>query len=202
MIFGKIIFLLTGITATAAVVQEATPADRVVLAQYDVVDKLYLEPHSDAKRRSEGNITGTITIYGPKNPQPSLAAEVGNGRLAKRCGSNRVECHGTNAANFFPCQELINILRTQTIDVPRDIQDICHTDSQILRRCCVSWAHPVRVNVDRSALWPAASSVLNRCTFETEAVSPGKWVSGLTRDTLIGNTCTTQCLSISPSSCR
>jgi hypothetical protein len=62
MIFGNIVFLLTGITATAVIAQEATPADRVILAQYDVLDKLYLEPHSDAKRRSEGNVTGIITV--------------------------------------------------------------------------------------------------------------------------------------------
>ncbi|KAH7635554.1 hypothetical protein SMAC4_13726 [Sordaria macrospora] len=132
---------------------------------------------------------GTITWYGEEESTPIAARSPVSADLDKRCGSNLQTCSGSHRAYAPVCNNLINSLSGQSI--PQSPRSVCL--SQGGDQCCISWANVVR-DAQFYYLQNAARKVLNGCV-------SGNWVSGLTRDTLIGNTCTTQCLSNRPNGC-
>ncbi|KAK3392214.1 hypothetical protein B0T20DRAFT_360471 [Sordaria brevicollis] len=109
--------------------------------------------------------------------------------LHKRCGSNTLTCSGSHRAYSPVCSNLINSLSGQSI--PQSPRSVCL--SQGGNQCCISWANVVQ-DAQFYYLQSAAWKALNGCVSNS-------YVSGLTRDTLIGNTCTTQCLSDRASGC-
>ncbi|KAJ4390440.1 hypothetical protein N0V85_007222 [Neurospora sp. IMI 360204] len=131
---------------------------------------------------------GTITWYGEEST-PITARSPLSPELHKRCGSNAVTCSGSHKAYAPVCTNLINNLSTQSI--PQSPRSVCLTQGG--NQCCISWANVVQ-DAQFWYLQSAASKALNGCVSNS-------YVSGLTRDTLIGNTCTTQCLSDRASGC-
>ncbi|KAK3344563.1 hypothetical protein B0H65DRAFT_508453 [Neurospora tetraspora] len=131
---------------------------------------------------------GTITWYG-EGSTPITARSPVSPELHKRCGSNTVTCSGSHKAYQPVCINLINSLSSQSI--PQSPRSVCL--SQGGNQCCISWANVVQ-DAQFWYLQSAAWKALNGCVSNNH-------VSGLTRDTLIGNTCTTQCLSDRASGC-
>ena len=98
-----------------------------------------------------------------------------------------MRCDNTNLAPARVCAQLIDSLAgARAYDaIPASPRSLCLDGSG--GKCCVAWTTPVT-----SALYinlaDAARDVLAACA-RTDLVS------GWTVDTLIGNTCTNQCLS-------
>ncbi|GKT52492.1 uncharacterized protein ColSpa_12673 [Colletotrichum spaethianum] len=138
---------------------------------------------------------GTATWYGDAEDSPisKRAPENEATSLNRRCGSNAVTCSGSHQGPASACAQLIVSIAGPRSgqSVPSSPRSFCLTGSG--GNCCVSWANPLS-NAYYSQLVPAAQKVNNQC-------QSGGWVSGLSRDTLIGNTCTTQCLSDRPNGC-
>ncbi len=127
--------------------------------------------------------------YGDAGPEKRSPAA-----LERRCGSNQVECYGSHVASTSTCAQLIVSVvgpRAQT-PIPSSPRSFCLTGSG--GQCCISWANVVN-NAVYKDLVSSAMAVNDQCQN-----SAGQ-VSGLTRDTLIGSTCTTQCLSGRPDGC-
>ncbi|KAK3489858.1 hypothetical protein B0T13DRAFT_406112 [Neurospora crassa] len=131
---------------------------------------------------------GTITWYGDEST-PITARSTPSPELDKRCGSNAVTCSGSHRAYAPVCTNLINSLSSQAI--PQSPRSVCL--SQGGNQCCISWANVVQ-DAQFYYLQSAARKALNGCVSSS-------YVSALTRDTLIGNTCTTQCLSNRATGC-
>jgi hypothetical protein len=64
MLFDKIVFFLSGLSAAIAVSTELppTPDDLVILAHYDVADNLEVRPHSAVETGSDFNSTGSLVL--------------------------------------------------------------------------------------------------------------------------------------------
>ncbi|GAB1317751.1 hypothetical protein MFIFM68171_07961 [Madurella fahalii] len=131
---------------------------------------------------------GVLTVYGDATPEKREAVE----HLDRRqCGSNSIQCFSSNTANPGTCQQLINNVRNNGSGLPSSPRSICFSNSG--GQCCISWANPVSGAI-QAHLADAAQSTLNTC-------STGSAVSGVSRNTIIGTTCTTQCLSNRASGC-
>jgi hypothetical protein len=132
---------------------------------------------------------GVLEFYGgPASKNRSVSLPL----LSPQCGSNRVTCDGGNTAPSSVCRSLINALRSSGNErLRRSPRSICL--DQGTSRCCTSWANDA-LSSTRSHLVNAAEQMLNACG------SRG-WVSGYTYDTLLGSTCTKQCLSNRPDGC-
>ncbi|KAF1992717.1 hypothetical protein P154DRAFT_452198, partial [Amniculicola lignicola CBS 123094] len=135
----------------------------------------------------------------PNSPTVPIASTPNDNPLSKRvCGGNNVKCGSAHKARAHVCATLINSLSRTSSNVPQSPQSICQDvqDSDGWKKCCVSWADPVPWGTaQRFQLTNAAWKVYDTCmgTIQT--------VSGRTRDTLIGDTCTAQCLSDRPDGC-
>jgi hypothetical protein len=106
------------------------------------------------------------------------------------CGSNQVICHDSNQVFDSYCYDVLSALQSQSNQqVPVSPRSFC------VNGCCVSWANDAN-GLLYGDLIPAAESVLANCV-----QSDSGYVSGLTRDTLLAGTCTTQCLSDRPQGC-
>jgi hypothetical protein len=131
----------------------------------------------------------------------SLFDEYYKKRVSKRCGSNEVTCGGgvfsEHLAHFDVCNSLVDWMQSSTSGVQWEPRAYCITKHP-LGQCCISWADPVS-SVLQGGLASAARKVLDRCRRDADGYSQ---VVGLTRDTLLGDTCTTQCLSNRPSGCK
>jgi hypothetical protein len=120
--------------------------------------------------------------------------------LNRRCGSNAVTCHGSHRAPSSVCLGLAVALGgpQESGTVTRNPRSICFTETgqSVNGKCCVSWANNVSNAVDGDFL-NAITALNNQCV----DTSSGQ-VSGLMRDTTIGSTCTTVCLSNRDDGCR
>lgn len=110
------------------------------------------------------------------------------------CGTNDVECGRSYFAAEDHCNLLIGDIYDSDITLPKSPRSICRADRCGV--CCISWANPV-VDAVRNELVDAAEKVFESCVSKRH----NHYVSGLTRNTLIGRTCTTQCLSNRPNGC-
>jgi hypothetical protein len=131
---------------------------------------------------------GTITVYGssPNDPLPEASADA--------CGSNDVVCNSGNAAPSSLCNSLVNYLSKQgNRAAPLSPRSVCLFQNRA-GMCCASWANPVD-NLLYEYLAEGAARVETQC-------GQGATVSGLTRNTLLARTCTTQCLSNRANGCQ
>ncbi|KAI1737086.1 hypothetical protein F4680DRAFT_220208 [Xylaria scruposa] len=133
----------------------------------------------------------TITVYGDAVESHSEVTTARPVNLYPRCGSNSLVCDNQHLADRSACTNLINEFRGSYQEIPGSPRSICGTWSG--SQCCVSWKTPVQ-NAVRDNLVVAAQKALDGCRGDTG-------VSGETNDTLIGSTCTTQCLSNRPDGC-
>ncbi|KAI0411426.1 hypothetical protein F5X98DRAFT_380739 [Xylaria grammica] len=131
-----------------------------------------------------------ITVYGDAAKSHSEVPARGLD-LLPRCGSNQLVCDDQHLADRNACTSLVNDLRDSLERVPDSPRAMCGRYNNAL--CCVTWRTPVQ-NAVFDNLVDAAQKVLDGCRGDTG-------VSGETNDTLIGSTCTTQCLSSEMSGC-
>ncbi|KAJ4403739.1 hypothetical protein N0V85_005024 [Neurospora sp. IMI 360204] len=113
--------------------------------------------------------------------------------LARRCGSNSVKCYNDNQAAASACEALINGLLASGNNLPVSPRSVCVTTAG--NQCCTSWANNL-TGARYSHLRGGAAAVLRGCR------GSAGWVSGKSYDTLLGSTCTTQCLSNRPNGCN
>jgi len=122
--------------------------------------------------------------------------------LNRRCGTNVWACDSSNTASWYMCSALILYLK-DGLEYDKSIasspRSAClYGQGQILEQCCISWADPIS-GAEIQDLDKSSKIVLDNCHYERFA---DKLVSGLIRDTLIGSTCTTVCMSNRPDRCR
>ncbi|KAK3398812.1 hypothetical protein B0T20DRAFT_218517 [Sordaria brevicollis] len=113
--------------------------------------------------------------------------------LSRRCGSNRTQCFNDNQAAASSCEALINGLLNSSNNLPVSPRSVCATLAG--NRCCTSWANNLS-GAKYYYLQSAASAILRNCR------GSAGFVSGKSYDTLLGSTCTTQCLSNRPDGCN
>ncbi|KAF4460463.1 hypothetical protein FALBO_12754 [Fusarium albosuccineum] len=173
------IFILSSLlyAATPAVTVPSAPRDLVVLAR-EVVD----------------DVDGTLTFYGDADPAAAEMSKRDGSELSKRCGSSTVSCFGSHRADAWVCNQLTYQVERSTTQLQQSPRSICMTISG--KQCCISWANVVSSGQEKD-LANAAYKVLGDCNIWNDGT-----VSGLTRDTQIGNTCTTQCLSDRADGCE
>jgi hypothetical protein len=111
----------------------------------------------------------------------------------RQCGSNDLFC----SRNYIPTNTCVvqlysDINLTYRDTIPEAPRSICRSSSTG-GFCCVSWAHPARGAV-RNNLLAAMQKAQYSCVLNGQ--------SGLTRNTNLGGTCTTQCLSSDANTCR
>ncbi|KAL2024977.1 hypothetical protein VTK56DRAFT_3676 [Thermocarpiscus australiensis] len=134
---------------------------------------------------------GTVTWYGDASPAKRPGA--GAALERRQCGAYNVLCGPIHFANSGVCNLLIlHITSIGDTGIPYSPRSVCITTAG--GKCCVSWAHPVSDAI-KSSLIPAAKDVLSTC-------DQGGVVSGQSRNTIIGQTCTTQCLSNRATGCN
>jgi hypothetical protein len=133
--------------------------------------------------------TGNLTSYGNA---PSVSARSALRHVERQsCGSNTVECNGSNQANVFLCNRLFNSLTANPDVTVGPTQSLCLEEAG--SACCISWS--ANVGTFRQInLLPAAEAARDRCASTT--------VSGLARNVQIGTGCVTQCLSNRRTGCR
>ncbi|KAI1195915.1 hypothetical protein F5X97DRAFT_325999 [Nemania serpens] len=139
----------------------------------------------------------TITIYG-ENSQSNSSAEFDDSpvKVAKdlgikrRCGSQSLDCDNSHTADRNSCGSLINDLRGDNAGLGSSPRSICGTYNG--NQCCVSW-HTVVSGATRDSLTSAAQKSYDGCQ--------GTGVSSKVHDTLIGATCTDQCMSNRATGC-
>jgi hypothetical protein len=139
---------------------------------------------------------GNITWYGDSDTPAKRSFDTVD--LNRRCGTNAVTCSGSHKASSTVCGGLGFALSgpQNSGTVIRNPRSVCYKASgQSSGECCVSWANPVSNAVDGD-FTNAVITINNRC------VDGSRQVSGLMRDTTIGSTCTTVCLSNRPDGCR
>ena len=123
------------------------------------------------------------------SPAPSSVAEAAS--LDRRCGSMQVTCDNSNEARRKNCNLLVDQLVGDRTPLQSSQRSICLEFNG--SRCCVSWHDSVQ-----GAVWenlvPAARAGLDKCRGDTG-------VSAKAKDTLLGATCTDQCLSDRPEWC-
>lgn len=106
--------------------------------------------------------------------------------LTRRCGSNQVNCSGSNKADKTACQTLVKVLsENPSVPVPPGVTYISAT--QGTSECYTVSKSQVN-SIMFGYLAPAASSILNKCL-------SGDSVSGWATDVNLNNVCTNQCLS-------
>ncbi|KAK3947827.1 hypothetical protein QBC32DRAFT_353212 [Pseudoneurospora amorphoporcata] len=116
--------------------------------------------------------------------------------LSRRCGSNMPKCYSSYQAYALTCEALLNGLLTSGSLLRTSPRSVCSTIGGYMgNRCCTSWADNL-LNGHYYNLQNGAEAILNKCR-----TNEG-WVSGKSYDTLLGSTCTTQCLSNRPNSCN
>ncbi|RPB25476.1 hypothetical protein L211DRAFT_783095 [Terfezia boudieri ATCC MYA-4762] len=129
----------------------------------------------------------TLHWYGLSNDVPTPAP-----LTKKACGDNIVTCSGSRQASTISCRVLLNTLKSSGGNtVPRSPRAVCLSQSG--NQCCTSWAKEMSNPLYFRNLAPAVEKIINNCA--------GGNVSGLTRDTNLAGTCTTQCLSNRPNGC-
>jgi len=130
----------------------------------------------------------TLHWYGLANeapPSPFLTK--------KACGDNKVDCDSRHQASTRICGLLWRTLVSSGgRAVPRSPRAVCL--SQRGEQCCTSWAREVPRPLFYRDLAPAVQKISTSCA--------GNRVSGLSRDTNLAGTCTTQCLSNRADGCR
>ncbi|EJD50801.1 hypothetical protein AURDEDRAFT_111961 [Auricularia subglabra TFB-10046 SS5] len=139
--------------------------------------------------KTEDSIHGPLVFYGlPGGANETVAAR----ELTERaCGTNNVQCFGSNVPNRQACQNLINSLSANSgTGVGNSPRSICQTTNG--NQCCVSWAD-VASGLTQGMLVSAANAVQNGCVVNGQ--------SGVSRNTDLNGVCTTQCLSDRASGC-
>ncbi|KAK1750060.1 hypothetical protein QBC47DRAFT_439153 [Echria macrotheca] len=132
---------------------------------------------------------GTLVWYAhAATPEPEPESD---GKLNKRCGSNKVECDNSHVPRAELCAILLNDLEEAYFDLRTNPRSLCL--SQGADRCCVSWSKTVN-GLNGAHLHTAASQVFSTCVWYRAK-------SGLTRDTNLNGVCVTQCLSNRPDGC-
>ncbi|KAH7398255.1 hypothetical protein BKA66DRAFT_437334 [Pyrenochaeta sp. MPI-SDFR-AT-0127] len=196
----KIIFIFIGLHRIVSAVDDSSPdalEELVVLYQEEIpaLGEREVQDNGEANH----NRTSIITVYGNAEPSTpfsrrSIFDDYDNKRVAKRCGRGEVQCSNDYRANPMVCNELARWMETSWWGVKWEPRAYCN-DKPGYGQCCISWADPISGAL-QSHLASAAYAVLGLCT--------DFWgdVSGLTRDTQLGNRCTTQCLSNRPKGCR
>ena len=112
------------------------------------------------------------------------------------CGDNDITCYtsGSHQASTDSCWFLLNSLQASSGDsAPKSPRSICVSQSG--NQCCTSWADQVNGPLFFRDLIPAVQKLLTTCP------APGGRMSGTSKDTDLGGTCTTQCLSDRPNGC-
>jgi hypothetical protein len=140
---------------------------------------------------------GTLTWYEDSTPAKRSFDTVD---INRRCGTNAVKCSGSHTAPSSVCFGLTAALAgpQDSGTVTRNPRSICFkaTGQSVNGECCVSWANNVSGAVDGDFV-NAVMAVNNQCVDSSTAQ-----VSGLMRDTIIGSTCTTVCLSNRADGCK
>ncbi|KAI1191172.1 hypothetical protein F5B17DRAFT_426819 [Nemania serpens] len=134
----------------------------------------------------------TITIYGDAlqsnfsteldGPHVEAARDLG---IKRRCGSQSLICDNSHTADRNSCKSLIDDLRGDSAVLGSSPRSICGTYNN--QQCCVSW-HTVVTGATRDSLVSAAQKSYDGCKGDTG-------VSAKVSDTMIGATCTDQCMS-------
>ncbi|KAF7555893.1 hypothetical protein G7Z17_g1822 [Cylindrodendrum hubeiense] len=176
LILSSLLYAATAITVPGVTVPD-TPEGLVILAQ-EVVD--------------DGE--GILTFYGDADPVAAALSKREESELSKRCGSNSLSCYSGHRANAWTCSQLIYQVEKSSTQLKQSPRSICKTVSG--KQCCISWARAVSSGQEKN-LASAGYRVLEGCNVWNDGT-----VSGLTRDTQIGNTCTTQCLSDRADGCE
>ena len=143
--------------------------------------------------RTDQTSYGDVEIHGADGQKLKGRSLPPLPELEKRqCGSNTLICNSRNYIPSARCsRQLIDSIRaTANNGLQEAPRSICLQNSNGF--CCVSWANPVRGG-RRGYLVSAAEKTLAGC------VNNGQ--SGLTRNTNLGGTCTTQCLSSDANTC-
>ncbi|EJD50783.1 hypothetical protein AURDEDRAFT_47322, partial [Auricularia subglabra TFB-10046 SS5] len=139
--------------------------------------------------KTEDSLHGPLVFYGlPGGTNETVAAR---GLTERACGTNNVQCSGSNVPNRQACSNLIASLNTNGgTGVGNSPRSICQTTNG--NQCCVSWAD-VASGLTEGELVPAANAVFNGCVVNGQ--------SGVSRNTDLNGVCTTQCLSDRATGC-
>ncbi|KAA8634580.1 hypothetical protein SMACR_03003 [Sordaria macrospora] len=191
--FSKQILIAAAFLATLSTAAPATgsaSSDTTAL-KIDVPEGLKILEQYETKSG------GTVVWFGDENPVNAtntvVPDEASTHALNRRCGSNRVACYGDHQT-FMPTCEVMTLdtsVLLRDTPIPPSPRSICFY--QRGATCCVSWADNVSGAVYRHLI-NGANAVRKGC--------PTRWASGKSYDTLIGRTCTTQCLSDRPNGCN
>ncbi|KZV95835.1 hypothetical protein EXIGLDRAFT_734679 [Exidia glandulosa HHB12029] len=140
---------------------------------------------------TEDSPFGTLTFYGLAPGANITAAKARSAFAERACGTNNVQCFGSNVPNSQACSNLISSLNSNSGTVlGNSPRSICQTTNG--NQCCVSWAD-VASGLTEGELVSAANAVQSGC------VNNGQ--SGLSRNTDLNGVCTTQCLSSRATGC-
>ncbi|KAJ2991473.1 hypothetical protein NUW58_g2500 [Xylaria curta] len=174
MLFSVLSFTVASLLCFAKSAPVNETSDLVILQQFTSKDGVSI-----------------ITVYGDAVPSQPVTTEARGLDLLPRCGSNSLVCDDSHLADRGACSSLVDDLRGSGASLPDSPRSICATYSG--KQCCVSWHNPVSEAI-RDNLVAAAQKALDGCRGNTG-------VSGRTSDTLIGRTCTAQCLSDRATGC-
>ena len=114
--------------------------------------------------------------------------------MKRVCGSADEKCYSGHRANAAVCNRLIYELETSPAPIKSSPRAVCQVHP-CCGKCCISWADRVYNGIYPELARPAYK-VLGSCT------NHEGMVSGLTRNTLLGETCTTECVSNRPDGCE
>ena len=138
---------------------------------------------------------GEIVIYGDSATEGTTANEELNPAVInKRCGSNQVECHTSNQADWTNCEgALLPYLYNNQGTMQTSPRSVCYTINRY-PQCCASWSKDAP-GARIGQFYNAALKTYNTCL-------SGSVVSGKSKDTNINGVCLTQCLSVRPDGCN
>ncbi|KAF9919526.1 hypothetical protein FBU30_010912 [Linnemannia zychae] len=177
----SMLFKVTNILSVIAVLGAVMAQDPALTEGHEKLAEGFHILHTEAVQN------GALTWYGDSSVNSTSEAllERRSASLSKRCGENHVTCYGSHRGHF--CDTLINILaKNKESRIPDSPRAVCYRVEKFGQQCCTSWSAPIYGYY--GYLINAARSIFSQCT-------DGSGTSGLSRDTLIGQNCVTQCLS-------
>jgi hypothetical protein len=140
---------------------------------------------------------GDVHLVWRGDPNPILATFPQLNSLAPVCGTNDLKCDGSHQADIVACQAVAGALSgsERNNPLPGSPREVCATTTSH-GKCCVTWANAASGAI-RSNLVNAVIKINNGC------MDSGKQkVSGLVRNSYVGSTCTTVCLSDRETRCN
>ncbi|KAJ8121810.1 hypothetical protein ONZ43_g1831 [Nemania bipapillata] len=168
MLFSSLAFAASSLAFVVQGIPATGPSDLDVLHEYTSRDGV-----------------SNITIYGRSTQPDTSPLEAVTDLNQKRSCDGTVVCDNHHTADRAACGHLIDDLRGDKAVLGQSPRAICGTYGGEV--CCVSW-HKVVSGATRDSLVYAAQKAYDACWGDTG-------ISAKVHSTLIGQTCTDQCMS-------